>query len=204
MKELSQYYRLAQSVKIANDKNHTLIEADDSLSLIGKGRSAYVFRIQDTDLALKVFFPAHTHTAKIEADIYRAVQHIEYYPTLFDAGERYLVIDYIEGHTLFEHLTMGIPVTEEKVKEIDHALNLARKVGLNPSDIHLRNILITSDKKVKIIDLARFRQTKSCKQWHDLKRVFHLFYRRPYFPKKIPTFILNSIAAIYKKRFLPI
>lgn len=201
---MTQYYELAQSVKFINDKNHTLIEADDSLSLIGKGRSAYVFRIKATNQALKVFFPEHTHTAKVEADIYRTVQNIEYYPTLFDAGDNYLVIDYIEGHTLFECLTMGIPITEERVKEIDHALNLARKVGLNPSDIHLRNILITSEKKVKIIDLARFRQTKSCTQWNDLKRVFHLFYRKPYFPKKIPTFILNSIAAIYKKRFLPI
>ncbi|MFJ7744555.1 protein kinase family protein [Peribacillus sp. NPDC097295] len=201
---MPQYDKLAQSVKIANDKNHTLMAADDSLSLIGTGRSAYVFRIQNTNLALKVFFPTYTQTAKIEADIYRTVQNIEYYPTLYDAGDDYLVIDYIDGRTLFEHLTIGIPVTEEKIKEIDHALNLARKVGLNPSDIHLRNILITSQKKVKIIDLARFRQTKSCKQWHDLKRVFHLFYRRPYFPKRIPTFILNSIAAIYKKRFLPI
>ncbi|MDQ7862190.1 hypothetical protein RCO48_17895 [Peribacillus frigoritolerans] len=47
----------------------------------------------------------------------------------------------------FECLTLGIPITEENIAEIDHALQLARKEGLNPSDIHLRNIFITSEKK---------------------------------------------------------
>ncbi|MGW6384203.1 protein kinase family protein [Peribacillus butanolivorans] len=201
---MQQYSELAQSVKISHDKNNTLLDADHSLSLIGKGRSAYVFRIHSTNKAMKVFFPNHTHTAKVEAEIYQTVQSIEYYPTLYDAGENYLVIDHIEGNTLFECLTLGIPITEENIKEIDHALQLARKEGLNPSDIHLRNIFITSEKKVKIIDVARFKQVKSCSQWHDLKSAFHLFYSKSFFPKKIPSFILNSIAAIYKKRFFPI
>ncbi|MGE7766066.1 protein kinase family protein [Peribacillus sp. NPDC096540] len=201
---MQQYSELAQSVMISHDKNNTLLDADHSLSLIGKGRSAYVFRIHSTNKAMKVFFPNHTHTAKVEAEIYQTVQSIEYYPTLFDAGENYLVIDHIEGNTLFECLTLGIPITEENIKEIDHALQLARKEGLNPSDIHLRNIFITSEKKVKIIDVARFKQVKSCNQWHDLKNAFHLFYSKSFFPKKIPSFILNSIAAIYKKRFFPI
>ncbi|CAN7528497.1 protein kinase family protein [Peribacillus frigoritolerans] len=201
---MQNYNELAQSVKISDDKKHILLDAAPSLSLIGKGRSAYVFRIHSTNKALKVFFPDHTHTAKVEAEIYKTVQSIEYYPTLYDAGVNYLVIDHIEGNTLFECLTLGIPITEENIAEIDHALQLARKEGLNPSDIHLRNIFITSDKKVKIIDVARFKQVKSCNQWHDLKSAFHLFYSKSFFPKKIPGFILNSIAAIYKKRFLPI
>lgn len=124
-----------------------MLDADPSLSLIGKGRSAYVFKIHSTNKALKVFFPDHSHTAKVEAEIYKTVQSIEYYPTLYDAGVSYLIIDHIEGNTLFECLTLGIPITEENIAEIDHALQLARKEGLNPSDIHLRNIFITSEKR---------------------------------------------------------
>ncbi|MCK1994778.1 protein kinase family protein [Peribacillus muralis] len=201
---MQNYNELAASVKISDDKKSVLLDADPSLTLIGKGRSAYVFRIHSTNKALKVFFPDQIQTAKVEADIYKTVQAIDYYPTLYAAGMNYLVIDHIEGNTLFECLTLGIPITEENIEEIDLALQLARKEGLNPSDIHLRNIFITSEKKVKIIDVARFKQVKSCKQWHDLKSAFHHFYSKSFFPKKIPGFILNTIAAIYKKRFFPI
>ena len=79
------------------------------------------------------------------------------------------------------------------------ALHLARQEGLNPSDIHLRNLFLTLDKKVKIIDVARFRQVKNCIKWRDLKYAFYHYYKKRFFPKKIPAFILNIIAILYKK-----
>lgn len=198
------YGSLAASVKISLEKNKiSLIQYDESLELIGEGRSAFVFRIQSTDKALKVFFPDHTHIAREEAEIYKMLQDVSYYPTLYDAGDNYLVIDYIEGLTLFECLVQGTQVTTDQIKEIDHALHLARKKGLNPSDIHLRNIFITSAKEIKVIDVARFRQTKQCTQWNDLKAAFYRAYIKPFFPKKIPASILNFIAALYKRSLIP-
>ena len=38
---------------------------------------------------------------------------------------------------------------------------LARQRGLNPSDIHLRNIFLTDRGEIKVIDVARFGQKKS-------------------------------------------
>ncbi|CAH0347651.1 protein kinase family protein [Bacillus sp. CECT 9360] len=201
---MNRYNRLAESVKIKSKKDKVILVAyDESLQFIGEGRSAFVFRIKATDKAIKVFFPNHIHIAKEEAEIYKELQGISYYPTLYDAGSNYLVIDYIEGHTLFECLAQGIPVTTEKIKEVDEALLLAKKKGLNPSDIHLRNIFITSAKEIKVIDVARFRQTKNCTQWSDLKDAFYRVYLKPFFPKKIPAFILNLIAALYKRKLIP-
>lgn len=79
------------------------------------------------------------------------------------------------------------------------AIAWARKRGLNPSDIHLRNILLT-DSGVKLIDVARFLQDKSCRQWEDLKKAYYEKYLLPAFPKKIPERILNYIAAKYHKK----
>ncbi|MBA9027129.1 hypothetical protein [Peribacillus huizhouensis] len=45
-----------------------------------------------------------------------------YFPSLTEAGSNYLVIDYIEGETLFECLKKGIPISEDQVKEVDRAL----------------------------------------------------------------------------------
>lgn len=198
------FHELAVSVKMANDHKHTLLDYDKSLTLIGQGRSAYVFRIEQTNKAMKIFFPTYAHLAEEEANIYRELQHLSYFPTLYEAGSNYLVIDYLEGNTLFQCLTKGTPISDDVIKETDKALQLARKEGLNPSDVHLRNIFITSDKEVKIIDVARFRQVKVCTQWEDLKNAFYCYYKKPYFPKKIPEFMLNSIAALYKKNLLKV
>lgn len=180
-----------------------VVEKDPTLKLVGMGRSAFVYRIQSTDMAMKIFFPSHVHWAQEEGAIYRELKGIPYFPSIYQVGPNYLVLDYIEGDTLFEYLRKGIVISEEKVKEVDKALSIARERGLNPSDLHLRNIIITSKGEVKIIDVARFRQNKNCRQWDDLKTAFYRFYHLPFFPKKIPAFILNLISSLYKKNLLP-
>ncbi|MBY6052458.1 protein kinase family protein [Cytobacillus firmus] len=197
------YHQLADSVKFSRSLNWTrLLEKDDRLEFIGAGRSAFAFRIKETNLVLKVFFPEFKRIAREEAEIYRALPDNPYYPSLYGSGDNYIVIDYVQGLTLFDCLAQGVPINEETIGQIDEALKLARESGLNPSDIHLRNIILTEDGRIKIIDVARFKQTKNCTQWDDLKHAFYKFYRRRYFPKKIPVLIMNTIAALYKKRIV--
>ncbi|WP_071393636.1 serine/threonine-protein kinase [Bacillus tuaregi] len=173
------------------------------LEFVGAGRSAYVFRIKTTEKVIKVFFPAFTEVAKEEAGIYRALQGVDDYPSLYAAGENYIVIDYLRGMTFFECLSSGHRIEPKHIKAVDDALNLARQRGLNPSDIHLRNILLTSNGDIKLIDVARFRQQKDCHQWEDLKKAYYQYYQKGLFPKKMPVWLLNRIADVYKKRWLP-
>lgn len=196
------YQALADTVIISSKKNR-LIHFDDSLTLIGTGRSAYVFKMKATNIVIKVFFPNFTYIANEEAEIYGILKNISYFPIIYDTGSNYIVMEYIEGQTLFECITNGTIITEAHINEIDYALSLASDKHLNPSDIHLRNILITPNGEIKIIDVARFRQKKDCTQWNDLKNAFHIFYLKRLFPKKIPANLLNIIAFLYKKRLIP-
>ncbi|WP_430791046.1 protein kinase family protein [Virgibacillus flavescens] len=192
---------LVDSVKFKVDKNDVLVlEKDKSLEFIAAGRSAVVFKILSTNNALKVFFPNSIHLAKEEAEIYEILKGNPYFPTLYEAGSNYLLIDFIEGYTLFECLSQGILLTHSAITDTDLALNMARQSGLNPSDIHLRNIILTPEGNVKLIDVARFRQTKDCRQWSDLRKAFYTFYSKHYFPKKIPVSVMNTVAYFYKKR----
>lgn len=180
-----------------------LAEKDDRLRLIGEGRSAFAFRISGTDLVLKVFFPPFERIAAEEAEIYKELKGNPFFPTLYDSGCNYLVIDYVQGTTLFNCLVKGIPIASRHIKEVDDALQLAREKGLNPSDIHLRNIIVTPKGDVRLIDVARFRQTKKCSQWDDLKIAFYKFYKHKRFPKKVPEYAMNLVAFFYKKGLLP-
>ena len=195
------YQELADTI-IINKKNQ-LIDYDDALELAGTGRSAFVFRIKSSEKAIKVFFPKFEYIAKEEATIYMTLQDISTFPTIYASGLNYFVMDYIDGHTLFECMTQGREITLAHIKEVDYALSLASKLGLNPSDIHLRNIIITSKDEIIIIDVARFRQTKNCKQWSHLKKVYHQLYRKRFFSKKIPATLLNIVAFLYKKGLIP-
>ncbi|ALC92462.1 serine/threonine protein kinase [Bacillus sp. FJAT-18017] len=198
------YQELAQSVTYKKrGMKIAILNQDENLTFVGAGRSACVFRVGKTDKVLKVYYPSFVHIANEEAEIYRLLEGLEYFPKLYETGTNYIVIDYIAGVTLFECLIKGIHIKEEKITGIDYALSQARQRGLNPSDIHLKNIFITFSGKIKIIDVARFRQTKQCKQWEDLKMAHSFLYKHGWFPKKLPQKLLNLIAMIYKKRFIP-
>ncbi|MBP1080946.1 protein kinase family protein [Bacillus capparidis] len=185
-------------------RKNKLVSMPPELVLAGKGRSAYVFKYNEASevKALKVFFPEYEEIAKREASIYQLLSGSKYYPKLYESGPSYLVIDYIEGHTFFECLLKGVPISDEMINEVDAALQEARKTGLNPSDIHLRNLIVTKDKEIKVIDVARFTQTKSDTQWEDLKKAYYSLYKHPLFPKKISRIWLEIIAYLYKKKWI--
>jgi predicted Ser/Thr protein kinase len=192
------YEKLADSVLFTG---HPIryIQKDEALLHAGTGRSAAVFRIAGTERVLKVFAPAFSRIAREEAEIYRQLDGAKGYPRLHDKGENYIVIDYIDGNTFFECLAEGIVITPDDIARVDEALGLARDKGLNPSDIHLRNLIKTADGEIMLIDVARFRQAGSCRQWKDLKYFFRNFYFKPFFPKRLPKTLLNGAAYIYKK-----
>jgi predicted Ser/Thr protein kinase len=201
---LKRYGDLAKSVVFTKKGSKVVLNGkDDDLLLIGVGRSAFAFRIRSTDHVLKVFFPPFEKIAAEEAEIYKALKGNPFFPALHESGNNYLVIDFVQGTTLFDCLVKGIPIASRHIKEVDDALQLAREKGLNPSDIHLRNIIVTPDGNVRLIDVARFRQTKKCSQWDDLKVAFYKFYKHKRFPKKVPEHAMNAIAYFYKKGLLP-
>ncbi|UTT43143.1 protein kinase family protein [Exiguobacterium aurantiacum] len=168
------------------------------LELHGIGRSAAVFRIKATRLVIKVFFPGYTHIAAEEAMIYRTLEGLPQFPGLYDAGPTYIVIDYIEGKTLFECLIEGIWIDPAYIEQVDQALIAARRLGLTPSDVHLRNLILTPDGRIYLIDLARFRQGQQIDhQWEDLKRMYRL-YRLRFMPKRYSERWLNGVAYLYR------
>ncbi|WP_046174460.1 serine/threonine protein kinase [Domibacillus indicus] len=202
---MKRYKHLAESVRFKRQGGHWRPLADnEKLVFAGEGRSAAVFRIEGTEKALKVFYPDKVHIAKEEADIYRLLSGISHFPALHESGGTYIVIDWVEGKTFFQCLEEGIDISARHIQEADYALSAARKRGLNPSDVHLRNIMITEAGSVMIIDVARFRQTKDCMNWEDIKAAYSTYYTKPFFPKRWPKYLLNMIGILYKKRLLPV
>ena len=195
----------AEAVKYNTKKKfNKLIQKPDDLELIGKGRSAYVFKLTEEgrEMALKVFFPEFKNIAAREAEIYKKLSDSNYYPDIYETGPSYILMEYIKGYTFYECLNKGILIDDDMICEVDRALNDARRKGLNPSDIHLRNLILTPSGTIKVIDVARFLQTKECRQWDDLKTAYQTIYKKSRFPQRLPKLWMELIAYLYKKNWL--
>ncbi|MDE5415805.1 protein kinase family protein [Alkalihalobacterium chitinilyticum] len=196
---MKQFDKYGNSVTFKSGNKIEVVNYDIDLRLVGVGKSAAVFNINSTGLALKVFHPLFHHLAVEEAEIYRSLEQIPYYPTLHESGSNYIVIDLIEGSTLYQCLNQGIEVSDQIIYEVDHALMLARDKGLNPSDVHLKNIFITTSGNIMIVDVARFKQVQYCPKWTDTKKAFFKYYQKGIIPKKMPTILLDTIGTLYRK-----
>ncbi len=194
-------------VQLAVESESGLVTANaypQGLEPIGRGRSAAVFRLRDEpDKAVKIFHPDFTDMAEQEITVYLKLGATKYYPQMYEYGTRYLVIDYVSGKTFYQCLIEGIFIPESAIKEVDAAIALAEEKGLRPSDIHLKNIMLTGQ-GVKLIDVARFLQNGDRRQWNDLKKAYYQKYIRPNFPKKIPEKVLEYIVDKYRKNELRI
>ncbi|KHE67679.1 serine/threonine protein kinase [Halobacillus sp. BBL2006] len=181
-----------------------LVDSPKQLQWIGQGRSAVVFKVEDTNHAVKVFYPRFQALAEKEAEVYRKLSNHDFFPRLIMEGEGFLVLEYVEGITFYDCLVQGIAITPDMVLKVDEALDFARKKGLNPSDIHLKNMMLTKENEVKIIDVVRFTQQQECSHWPDLKKAYYTYYQRRFFPKKYPRVVIEFIIRLYRKRLLPI
>ena len=123
----------AEAVKYDTKKKfNKLIQKPDDLELIGKGRSAYVFKLTEEggrEMALKVFFPEFKNIAAREAEIYKKLSDSNYYPDIYETGPSYILMEYIKGYTFYECLNKGIRIDDDMICEVDRALNDARRKG---------------------------------------------------------------------------
>ncbi|SES67750.1 hypothetical protein SAMN05421676_101150 [Salinibacillus kushneri] len=197
MKDISE---LVEAVKFYKTKIRSY---PDDLIFVGKGRSAVVFRIAHTQWAVKIFYPAYEYLAQQEVSIYNELDNSRFFPEIYEEGANYFVLTFLSGVTFYDCLRKGIEITPEMVKQVDEALEYTKMKGLNPTDTHLKNIILTNDGSIKLIDVARFKQEKECNQWEDLKASYKKFYQLRYFPKKFPKIILEMIIRLYRYNLLP-
>ncbi|QTA89613.1 hypothetical protein [Desulfonema magnum] len=165
----------------------------------GVGNSAAVFRHDSyPDIAIKTFSDIRTHIALRESEVYRKLGDSSFYPKFYGSGENYLLLQYIPGPSVYECLLKGIFIQEQIVSDIEKAVSYARECGLNPRNLHAKNILIYNGRGY-VIDVSDYMKTGRCYHFDILKYFYNKLYVRFCRPgMKIPFWILECIRRGYR------
>jgi len=171
----------------------------DAFKCIGVGTDAAVFRFfHIPHLAFKVYSDDKLDKKDLETEVYLRLGHSEYYPEYYGRGSNFLVISYEEGTTLHDCLLKGIHIPKQVIHDVDDARNYASKSGLNPRDIHLKNILLCQG-RAKILDVSEYMKPGNDHRWEYLKEGYHAHYHL-IDGKAIPLWILETVRKWYNQK----
>jgi hypothetical protein len=178
----------------ANANNEPVsIDGDpDGLVLVGTGTDAAVFRSMHLPhLAFKVYADEKREKKAVEEYVYDLLGSSSYFSKKIGSGENFLVLSFEEGTTLFDCVLQGIPIPPEVIDEVEEARDHIRNQGLNPRDMHLKNILLHKG-KVKIIDVSEYILPGNDHRWEYLKRGYEQYYR--YIDgKPVPSWLVETV-----------
>ena len=166
---------------------------------IGSGNYAGVFLHQSNPTWVVKVYGRKPEDLKKEVDVYRKLGNHQSFSSLIDYGDNYLILKRIDGINLFDALVKGIPIPMSVIHDVDEGIAYARSVGLNPYDIHGKNVVMSNGRGY-IVDVSDFYKQGKCKKWDDLKKAYYKIYLpfiRKYHPP-IPFFIVNNVRKGYR------
>ena len=168
----------------------------DGFRCIGVGTDAAVFQsMSNPGYAFKVYAEGKKDKLEAEAEVYNKLGTSPYFSECYGSTDRLLVLKFEEGLTLFDCLLQGVRVPEQAIKDVESARAYVREKGLNPRDIHLKNILL-QDGRAKLLDVSEYIKPGNDFRWEHLFRAY-----REYYPlidgTPMPFWLLDTIRKWY-------
>ncbi|WP_043932404.1 serine/threonine protein kinase [Bacillus sp. EB01] len=180
-----------EPVSIHGNSNH--------LKCIGIGTDAAVFQSIDLPAyVFKLYADDKIQKAQIEAEVYEVLGDSPYFSTCFGNKDNYLVLNFEGGVTLYDCLLQGISIPKQVIEDVDQARKYVREKGLNPRDIHLKNILLQNG-RAKIIDVSEYVQPGNDMRWEHLKKAYDQYYHLIN-GKPVPLLLIETIRKGYNHR----
>ncbi|MEW5597093.1 hypothetical protein ABGT24_27125 [Peribacillus frigoritolerans] len=151
-----------KSISVVREGDHEveIVYNPTSYPLIGKGKQGAVFKIS-ADQCVKIY--AKQEHALSEGAVLKAAQESGIAAKLYEVGEKYVIMEYIEGHSLKQYLESKSDITEDLVKKILFLLKEMKRLKFTRLDARLDHIIITKENELKVIDLVySFSFKKQC------------------------------------------
>ncbi|WP_159881206.1 RIO1 family regulatory kinase/ATPase [Paenibacillus puerhi] len=119
--------------------------------LIGRGKQGVVYRISP-ERCIKIY--RDRGHARQEREAYFRAQHSKLIPRLYEAGPDYLIMEYVQGETMYRRLKRKKVMTRQEAGMLIGVLREMKRLEFTRCDIALFHILIPEEGGAKIIDLV--------------------------------------------------
>ncbi|MFZ4450602.1 serine/threonine protein kinase [Salibacterium aidingense] len=159
-----------------NNEPVTIYGESEGLRCIGVGTDAAVFQhCSAPAYAFKLYAGDKVFKVQEEEKIYGMLGDFPFFSTCFASGRDYLVLSYEEGTTLFDCLLQGIHIPGQVIADVEEARQFVYEKGLNPRDLHLKNILLQHG-RAKILDVSEYGIPYVDVRWEHLKKAYETHY----------------------------
>ncbi|MFC0472748.1 serine/threonine protein kinase [Halalkalibacter kiskunsagensis] len=185
---------------VSNNENElvTVKGIPDRFQCIGVGTDAAVVRSVDApDYAFKVYSNDKLEKLEVEKQVYEKLGQSDFFPNYYGSGSTNLVLSFEKGLTLYDCLLKGIHIPKQAIEDVDKAIVYALSRGLNPRDIHLKNILL-HEGRAKLLDVSEYlKQGNDCR-WDYLKQGYQENYH-VIDGKVVPFWIVETVRKWYNQ-----
>lgn len=185
----------------ANQGNQlvTVLSIPIEWEIVGVGTDAVVVRHPQIPSSVwKVYADERLDKKEAEYQVYQRLGTSRYFATCYEQGDRFLRLSYEKGPTLYQCLEEGIEIPEQIIDDVNAARQYAREKGLNPRDIHLKNVLL-QDGRAKLIDVSEYMKPGNDRRWEYLVLGYRHFYSLIR-GKKVPTWLIELVKNAYENQ----
>ncbi|MGE5677298.1 MAG: hypothetical protein ACM3ZR_04495 [Pseudomonadota bacterium] len=128
-----------------------MVDNPTKLKLVGKGAHGAVYRLS-YDRCVKIY--ADKDIALMEANAYNMAGHSAIVPKVYEAGDSYLIMEYIQGVSLAEMLSEKKEITFQLSVKLTGLFKEMKNLGFTRLDASLRHIIVTPENSLRLIDLV--------------------------------------------------
>ncbi|MGA9174121.1 MAG: serine/threonine protein kinase [Thermoactinomyces sp.] len=165
-------------------------------NVIGRGTDAIVVSHPEfPGVVFKVYANDRIDKKEKEWAVYQKLGDCPFFARCYGYGDHYLILSHEKGWTLYECLERGVAIPERVIHDVKAAMDYARRKGLNPRDIHLKNVLLQKG-RAKLIDVSEYLETGQDHRWEHLVEAYYAYY--PYIRgRKIPRWLMERVKKAY-------
>ncbi|PMB01033.1 serine/threonine protein kinase [Fischerella thermalis CCMEE 5268] len=166
---------------------------------LGAGNyAAVVYHPDYPNWVVKIYAPGRPGFEE-EVEVYRRIgSHPAFSECLYATGG-FLILKRLHGVTLYDCIHRGLRIPKQVIRDIDEALEYARRRGLYPHDVHGRNVMMHHGRGL-VVDISDFLQAEKCSKWNNLKRAYYWLYLPIFSPLRLrlPYFVLDIVRKSYR------
>ena len=183
----------------SKDNNPVMVKGySKELICVGVGTDAAVFHLEnDTRYVYKVFSNDKLDKMEMEKNVYGMLGESAFFPIYYGSGSNFLILSYEKGITLYECLLKGVHIPKQAIVDVDNARKYAISKGLNPRDIHLKNILLYQGRG-KLLDVSEYLKDGNDLRWNYLKRGYEEYYDL-ISGREVPFWIIETVRKWYNQ-----